>query len=188
MRKTTLTLLAGAAVIAASGAAHAQGRQAPQGDFTRAQAQQHAGQMFDRLDAHGDGKLDAADRDARHQARFDRLDANGDGAISREEFSAARTQRGERPEGVRGRPGAPGGERLGPRGMRGMAMGMRGPGRMAGGDPNRVVTRAEFEAAALARFDAVDANDDGVVTAAERQARRDTMRQQMRERRAQRAG
>lgn len=185
MRKTTLTLLAGAAAIAVSGTALAQGRQAPQGDLTRPQAQQHAAQMFDRLDVNGDGTLDAADREAQRKARFDRLDNNSDGAISYDEFTAARTSRGERPEGVRGQRGSHRGERMGLHGMRGM--GMRGPGRMSGVDGDRATTRAEFEAAMLARFDAADANKDGTVTAAERKAQRDGMRQQMRERRDQSA-
>lgn len=185
MKKATLTLLAGAAAIMASGAAHAQGRQAPPADLTRAQAQQHAAQMFDRLDVNGDGTLDAADREAQRKARFDRLDSNSDGAISYDEFTAARTSRGERPEGVRGQRGGPRNERMGLRGMRGMGMGMRGPGRPGGADGDHAITRAEFEAAILARFDAADADKDGIVTAAERKARHDGMRQQMRERRGQ---
>ena len=177
MRKIHLTLIAGAAAIAASGTAHAQNRQPPQADVTRAQAQQQATRAFDRLDVNSDGRLDAADREARQQARFDRLDGNSDGAISREEFAAARPDRSRR--------GGPRGERMGARGMGGMAMGMRGPGRKTGAE--REATRAEFVAAALARFDAVDADNDGTVTAAERKAHRDSMRQQMRERRDQRA-
>jgi hypothetical protein len=177
MRKATLTLIAGAAAIAFSSAAQAQTRQAPQADLTRAQAEQQAAQLFDRLDVNNDGRLDAADREARRQARFDRLDANNDGTISREEYAAARAERGQR--------GNRSGERMGKRGMGGMAMGMRGPGRQAGADANRVVTRAEFAAAALTRFEAADAKNGGVVTAAERKAHRDTMRQQWRERRGQ---
>lgn len=175
MRKATLTLIAGAAAIAVSSAAHAQTRQAPQADMTRTQAEQRAAQMFDRLDVNGDGRLDAADREARQQARFDRLDTNNDGAISREEFAASRAERGQR--------SAPRGERMGMGGKGGMAIGMLGPGRQAGADG--AVDRAEFVAAALTRFDAADANNDGVVTAAERKAHRDSMRQQMRERRSQ---
>ena len=68
------------------------------------------------------------------------------------------------------------------RSMRGgHLLGMRG-----NGDANSdgTLTQGEFTAAALARFDAADADNNGTVTAAERKARRDATRA---ERRAQRA-
>lgn len=183
MRKTTLALLAGAAALAASGVAFAQGRTTPAQDLTRGAVQERAAQMFERMDANADGKLDAADREARVKARFDRVDANGDGALSYEEYTAARGSRGERAK-RRG----PGGERMGRRGMRGQAMGMRGMGRNTDADQDGAITRAEFESALLARFDAADADNDGTVTATERKAQRDARREQWRERRGQRTG
>lgn len=178
MRRLTISLLAGAAVLASSGAALAQDRQAPKADVTRAAAQERAAQAFQRMDANGDGKLDAADREARQKARFDRLDADGNGTVNYAEFAAARGA----PDGERaGRQGERKGHRMGMRGMRGgHAMGMRGN---ADSDNDGTLTQAEFIAAALARFDAADADKNGTVTAAERNAQRKAMR----ERRGQRA-
>jgi hypothetical protein len=172
MPKTALTLIAAAAAFAVSGGASAQGRQAPAQDLDRAAVQQHAADAFERIDANGDGKIDSADREARVKARFDRVDANSDGAISYDEYTALR---GEWADGARS-------ER---RGMRGHAMGL---GSKADADSDGAITKTEFEAALLARFDAADTDNDGTVTAAERKAQHDMMRKQWRERRGQRAG
>lgn len=61
---------------------------------TRAEAQQRAEKLFDRLDANHDGKLDSADRAARFNSFFDKIDTNHDGVISREEFLAAHEHMG----------------------------------------------------------------------------------------------
>jgi len=136
---------------------------------TRAEAQARAGEMFARMDANKDGKLDQADRQARMAARLDetfaRMDANKDGRIDKAEFVAA-----HQPP-ANGQPGAMG---MGPMGRDSMEMGrMRGMGhgpmmgRMdANGD--RAITRDEFIAGALKRFDAADANKDGKLTPEER--------------------
>ena len=173
MRKLTISLLAGAAVLAASGVALAQDGPGRNAQLTRAAAQEHAAAAFTRMDANGDGKVDAADREARHKAHFNRIDADGNGAVSYEEFSA---QHGKRDGRRAGRGDRPEGERMGMRG------GMRG---MADADKDGTLTQAEFTAAALARFDAADADKNGTVTAAERKAQRDQMRSQWRERRGQ---
>jgi hypothetical protein len=179
MRKLTISLLAGAAVLAASGAALAQDRPARDAEMTRSAAQEHAATAFARMDANSDGKIDDADRAARQKARFDRIDADDNGALSYEEFAAQhgkRAGRGDRPEGHR-------------MAMRG---GMRGPHMMgmranADADSDGTLTQAEFTAAALARFDAADADKNGTVTAAERKAQHQAMRSQWRERRGQNA-
>lgn len=169
MNRTLTLSLAGAAVLLA-GTAIAQtapatptppATRAAMPDMTRDTAQQHAAQMFTRLDANADGQLDTADRaervEDRTEARFDRIDANSDGSISREEFAAMGEMRGE-----------------GRRGGRGGGEGRMGPGHemigQADADSNGTVTQAEFNTAFLARFDAADANDDGTVTAEERRA------------------
>ena len=183
MPKTALPLIAAAAALAASGA-YAQGRQAPAQDLDRAAVQQHATEAFGRMDANGDGRIDSADREARVKARFDRADADGDGAISYDEYTARRAGPGERPDHARA-------EHRGPhamRGTRGHAMGARGHGPNADADSDGAISKAEFEAAMVARFDAADADGDGTVTAAERKAQRDAMRQQWRERRGASAG
>ena len=72
---------------------------------------------------------------------FQRLDSNHDGTLTRDETEQARAQRGGR-----------GGHMI----ERAFGAGTS-------------LTLAQFEAAALARFDSQDLNHDGVVTAAERQ-------------------
>jgi len=153
---------------------------------TRAEAQAKAAQLFAKMDANKDGKLDATDRAAQRAERqakiFASLDADGNGSISKAEWdkhgadrAAKRAERGEkradageagegkRHHGMRGGHGKRGGHH-------GMMMGKAD----ASGD--KAISQAEFQTAALARFDAADANKDGQVTAEERQAQRGAWR------------
>lgn len=143
---------------------------------TRAEAQAKAAEMFATLDANKDGKLDATDRQARRAARlgtmFDKMDANKDGRIDKAEFTAAHQP------AAAGQAGAMAGMRgMGRHGMDGMRGHRMGPGdrmgqggRMGGMDGNgdRTITRDEFLAGALKRFDGADANKDGKLTPEER--------------------
>lgn len=188
MNKTISFLALGAALIAGSALAAPggdRGRGDANGDgvVTRAEAQAHATQLFAKLDVNKDGRLDQADRAARHAEMrakmFDRLDANKDGSISKAEWdqaAAARdAKRAERKAQRAGGAEANGAAHAmrGPRGKHG------GPGGWGRGDGDRAksVTQAEFVAAALARFDRMDVNKDGKVTAEERQAARQAMRE-----------
>ena len=163
-----LAATATGAAWAADHAAHgAAGHQRMAEPLTRAQAEVRAGQMFDRMDANKDGRVDAADRAARQAAMFDRIDADRNGQISREEFTAHHAAMGQGREGQRM------GHNHGKHGNHHGAMMGRG---MMG--PDGQATRAEFTAAALARFDGMDANKDGQVTMEERRAARESMRQQ----------
>lgn len=85
---------------------------------------------------------------------FDRLDTNHDGTISREEFAAAHDRRGGVPRGMT---------------MRGRHMGL---GSLLDGPAAQrpPVTRAQFIAEGLRRFDAADTNHDGKLSPAERAA------------------
>ena len=148
------------------------------GIVTRAEAQAHAAERFAKLDVNKDGKLDASDRAAKRaemQAQmFERLDANKDGSISKAEWDqhaadrdAKRAERGEKradagegKRGMRGHHGKRGGHH-------GIMMGR------ADANGDKVVSQAEFQTAALARFDAADTNKDGKVTAEERAAQRE---------------
>jgi Ca2+-binding EF-hand superfamily protein len=167
MRKF-ITLSLAAATLVASGAAYAQ---AERGEtLTRAQVEQRAAERFARMDANGDGVIDQADREARRLQMFDRLDANNDGAISREEFAAHRQGCGE----ARAERGA--------RSPRGMAMrGMRS-GPRAGAEARAPLTRDQLVASALERFDRLDANNDGTISAEERRGPREQMRAMRRDR------
>jgi len=196
---TKLTILSGAALLALAGAALAQPPGGPDGprrdrdaDITRAQVIERTDQRFARLDANNDGRFTPEEARARGAERrtqraermFDRLDLDRNGSITREEARQAHAQRqarrGERgPGGPRGPgmrhrgrhhagPGGPGG-----RGMRGERLfGEQG-----------FATREQFRARALARFDRIDADRNGIVTEAERQAARERMRARRQERR-----
>lgn len=162
-----ITLSFAAAGLLAGGAALAQpAAGAP--DLTRAAAQERAASAFAKLDANADGRLDAADREARMRARFDATDTDGDGQLSFAEVAAARGERQDRRAGPS------------PRKMRGMR-GAERPMARADTDRDGAISQAEFTAAALARFERADADGDGTVTRAERRA----LREERRERRGQ---
>lgn len=171
--KAITPLLAGAALLAVAGSALAQqpGQRGPAADLTRDQAVARADQHFQRMDANRDGRVTVQEAQQARQAfraerqgrLFDRLDANRDGSLSRAEFSARGQRRG---------------------GGRGPQHGERRVQRMFGADG--VVTREEFRARALQRFERLDANRDGTVTMAERREVRQRMRQEMMQRRQQR--
>lgn len=189
MNKKITLLTLGAALFAvpvlAAPGGPAKGDADGNGVLTRTEAQANATQMFAKMDANKDGKIDATDRAVRHaemQAkRFAAFDANSDGSISKAEWdqhgadrAAKRTERKEKRvaagetgegkrDGMRGHHGKRGGH-----GMRG------GHGGWMKADVNgdKAISQSEFQTAALARFDAADANKDGQVTAEERQAQR----------------
>lgn len=173
MNKKITLLTLGAALIAVPVLA------APGGDRnatqTRAEAQAKAAEMFARMDANKDGKLDAADRAAKRtemQAKmFERLDADKDGNISKAEWDQHGADRAAN-RAERGEPRADAGE--GKRGMRGHHGKRGGHHDMMMGkadtDGDKAISQAEFQTAALARFDAADANKDGQVTPEERKA------------------
>lgn len=132
------------------------------------------------LDADRDGTVSVAEREAAMQAkraeradeRFAKLDANSDGSISRAEFDAGRPDRPERADG----------DDRGPRRERGPGRGgprqaMRGPGGPEGpggrgpeGRESGPVVIAEVASTLGERFDKMDADNNGVVTAEERRA------------------
>ena len=194
MKKKMTLLTLGAAliavpVLAAPGGDRNMGDANNDGVLTRAEAEAHAKAMFVKLDVNKDGKLDQADRAARHAEKraqmFDRLDANKDGSISKAEWDqadAARQAKRAEWKAKRGeRAGAPGNgaERHAMRGHHGGKRGGHGgPGGWMKADANgdKAISQAEFVAGALARFDRMDANKDGKVTAEERQAMRQAMR------------
>jgi hypothetical protein len=180
-------------------------------DVTRQQVIERTDRMFATLDANNDGRFTPEEarqrgeqRRTRHMEQmFDHMDLDRNGSVTREEMRQAHAQhpRGERrAEGGTPGPGGPGGPGMrhrgpgGPGGHGGPGMRHRGPDG-AGGPGMRgmrgqrlfgeqgFVTREQFRERALARFDRADADHNGTVTAAERQAARGRMRERMRERR-----
>lgn len=184
MKTITLSLIAGA-LLATSSVAMAQGqegRRGPAAEVTREAAVARAEARFDRLDADRDGRVTAnemrqvrqARRGERQVRQFDRLDANRDGMLSRAEFGQRQALRAERLEGRAERRG----DR---RAQRGLARAERRAARLFGHDG--AITREEFRARALQRFERLDANRDGTVTLAERQAMRQHLRSERQGRR-----
>ena len=203
MKKMILVAGAVLALSTATGIALAQdgdrpGRPDPNASETRQQAIARVDAMFARLDANHDGRVTPDEARAMGERRrgemqqhtgdmqqhmaemqqhmFDRLDANHDGNISREEFAAAHHMEGG-PHGPGGphmgmMPPPPGGP-AGAEGHRGMGHG--GMGMRMFGDQG-FITLEQMRARALERFDRADANHDGVLTPAERQAARDQRR------------
>lgn len=203
MNKSTLT--AGAAITLAlitAGAAMAQSADRPgrgaradadnDGRVSRAEFVQGRIAHLTAIDANRDGSVSAEERQSgidtrrnqRASARFEALDKDGNGSISREEFTA-REPRGDRAE-RHGGPGMRQGGHRGPRG--GWGRGGRGQGgdRGPNGEARGPLSIAEVQARLTTRFDRLDANSDGYITAEERAAARQSMREDRRERRAER--
>lgn len=171
------TFAAGGWLMAAPGDARGNGRgmlaaDANQdGKISRAEMQAQAATRFAEMDVNKDGTLTQADRDAQRAAkqaeRFAAADANKDGMLSLAEFSAMRAPGAERRRGS--------GPEAGPRGPKGGRYGGRDG--MPGGALGGSMTKAQFEAASMARFDRMDSNKDGTLDnselAAARQMRRD---------------
>jgi Ca2+-binding EF-hand superfamily protein len=174
----TVAALIAAPVLAAPapGGARANPDADNNGVLTRAEVEADVTTRFAKLDANKDGKVDEGDRAAHRKAKADAMfaaaDTDRNGSISRAEFDAAgearqakRAERraamaerrggGDHGHGFHGKRGGRGGERL-------LAM--------VDSNGDKAVTAAEMRTAALARFDRIDANKDGQVTAEERAA------------------
>lgn len=203
----TLKISLAAALFAAGSTSAMAAHHEKGGDHTRAEAEARAAQAFAKMDANGDGQINAADREARAKQRFAKVDADGNGQLSFEETQAAReahgAKRGERRAEMKARAGGQGGAHAsagehggkhGHKGKRGGKRGQMAKAMLMKADANgdKSISQAEFTAAALARFDATDANKDGTVTADERKAHmqemRGKMKARMQERRAAQAG
>ena len=161
---TAALLLSGAAYAQAPDPAERQTREA-RPEMTRDAVQENAAQMFARFDVNSDGVINAADRteraNAQAAARFAQVDTNSDGMISREEFAAIGATRAG-PAAANREAGSPQ-----PRGNRAARNGMAQARELLGqadSNSDRAITQDEFSAALLARFDAADANQDGVVS------------------------
>jgi Ca2+-binding EF-hand superfamily protein len=150
------------------------------GKISKAEMTAAADARFARMDADKDGQLTPKDRDLKRSerldARFAALDTDRNGQISKAEFAAGHQARADK----RAERGGPEGRRWGGRHHRGPG----GFGPMAGAGKDGTVTKAQFLAGATERFDRLDANKDGFVTADEMKTARETMRGQWRAREA----
>lgn len=189
MKKSTLAasaavLLTASTALYAVYPAFAEPGRDPMGNATEtwADAKAKADVMWTKLDVNKDGVLNEADREAKMAEMFDRIDTNHDGSISKTEFMEHHKammeggwKRGKGRDGVPGSMPPPPGA--------GMAM-LMGPGasrlhemaEKADTNHDGTITRAEFDAAVKARFDAADTNHDGKLTPEERRAAWKAMR------------
>jgi hypothetical protein len=158
MNKTFAAALLGATLLA--GTAYA----AQQSPSTAPAERAMRGDPLTHADANGDGVVTKSEMVADSDARFAKLDVNKDGKISADERQAVKERRSER-----------GGKRIG---RRGGAMGERMLGRIDT-DKDGMISLEEQRVQATRRFDRVDANHDGRLDQAERDAARDKMRSMM---------
>lgn len=189
----SMAVLIGGAALAqttAAAAAHHTGPEARRAQpLSQAEFVQARVSRLTALDGNHDGTVTVEEMRAGAQARraeqasmrFDRLDADKNGQISRAEFDAARSEHSDRA----GHRGPRGGEH------RGQRMAHRG-GREEGHGPAQRVARhgpvviSEVQTKLTARFARLDADRDGVLSAAERQAGRADWRARVQERRGER--
>jgi hypothetical protein len=130
-----------------------------------------AGPMGARADIDKNGQLTKAELTTHLDQRFKAIDANGNGQIEAAEMQAAKQERqAKKAERREARSGDAVGKRSGEN--RGEHRGGKHAGKRGQIDANGdgIISRAEFGARALARFDRVDANSDGVLTQEERAA------------------
>lgn len=173
--RTTAIFAAGAFALVLAGTAIAapQGPRArfdPAASVSRADTLAKLSQRFDRIDANKDGVIDAAEmaaqREQMKERRAQRMAVraaarNGESTAANEAATAARREALEKFAKARE-------EARKARAELGFAM------RDADGDGK--ITREEFAAPALKRFDRADANSDGVITPEERAALREARR------------
>ena len=166
-------LLAGAALVAAAGVALAQpgGERPDRGaDLTRQQAIERADQRFASLDLDNDGRVTAEEARQAHESRRaerrQRFEARL-AELTPEQRARIEQRRAERRE-RRGEAGEHRGRRGGEHG------GFRGQ-RMFG--EQGFVTLEQMRERALARFDRLDADRDGILTADERRQGREHRRE-----------
>lgn len=146
------------------------------------------GDMFAKLDANKDGVITRDEAIAAADARFAKLDTNGDGRITQDEMKARHDAMRAKWQQRRGDQSADADAARQHRGSRGMHR--HGPHHggmeMKRLDANNdgIITKAEAEAAATARFDKVDTNHDGKIDQAEIAAAKQQMQARMAEMRA----
>lgn len=135
---------------AIGGVAFAQTDAPPPGQMPRGGMRGMGGMMA--ADANHDGIITREEATAAADQRFDAIDANHDGKITPDEMMAYR-------ETMTARRG--GGDNAAPPPPPGGAKHAPGMGRRADPDGDGVITRDEYRARALERFDRMDANHDG---------------------------
>jgi hypothetical protein len=139
---------------------------------TKTEALAAADARFAKMDANGDGTLNEADKAAMVKKHFAEMDTDKNGSINEAEFVAAHEARADKREDRREQRMGRGG----PEGKMGHHGGRHGGGMkmlaMADTNGDKAISKAEFRAAAEARFAKADANSDGTISAEEHKAQR----------------
>ncbi|MCM8558519.1 EF-hand domain-containing protein [Sphingomicrobium sediminis] len=155
MKKLTILIAATAIALPMAAQAHQPGPRGPQGDITLAEVEAQSAERFANIDVNGDGQLTQDEMKAHAEARKAEWQENNDG------------------------------ERRGPRARRGGRGGGEGRGfDRLDADGSGTLSLAEFQSRPLAMFERADANNDRVVTEAER----NQARAEFREKRAEMLG
>ncbi len=151
------------------------------GSVTLTEMQAASAERFARMDANGDGVINAAgerserrakrggDRTERMAQRFAQADTDNSGGLSQAELAAMHEARGER--GKRGNRGKRGGMFL-----------------SADANGDQAISRAEFDAAVQARFAKLDSDGNGAISAEEREAHKAERRAERQAKRGERRG
>lgn len=130
-----------------------------------------AGPMGARADLDKDGQLTRTELTTHLDQRFMAIDANGNGQIEAAEMEAAKQNRqAKRAERREARSGDAAGKRSGEKRAENRGAMRAGKRGQLDANGDGVISRDEFGARALKRFERADANDDGVVTQEERAA------------------
>jgi hypothetical protein len=131
------------------------------GNVTKAEVTAHADSRFAVMDADKNGMIDKGDRQARMKARFTEMDADNNGSISEAEFMTASSKKVEQRKSARG-------EMRMRRSTRNNAKGVNA-GDWGRGDTNndQAISRAEYDAATLARFNSRDKDGNGTLSGEE---------------------
>lgn len=160
MKTTTKTLIAFGmtSALALGSLAYAQKGPHPRGDRGAA--------MLEQLDTNGDGAISQAEVDAKRAAEFSAADSNGDGAVSLDELTAHREAK-----------------RAEMKAKREAAMFAK-----MDVNGNGVIDPDEFGGRADKMFDRFDTDEDGLITAEEREAAKEKRGKRWKERRERRGG
>ncbi len=125
------------------------------GQITKAEMTKGSNDMFAKMDVNQDGKLNEADRTAKMAAHFAAADSDKSGELSKAELAAGKGMMHDEGRGHEGRGHHGGAHML----------------KKADSNNDNAVSKTEFDAAALARFEKLDADKNGVIAANEMPAK-----------------